>query len=114
MPATAHRAFDDYDMMWQILGYLSPSAYIEDGELCIIGDRTMLARCARVSQNMSRPALDLLWRNLPSLSPLLSLSESHSARNAKDFLMEKPKAKKSRLANGNVCTPPVGVYLVDH
>lgn len=114
MPAGAHRAFDDYDMMWQILGYLSPSAFIIDGELCINGDRTMLARCARVSQNMSRPALDLLWRNLPSLGPLLSLSETRSTRNAKDFLMEKPKARKSGLIDGNVCTPLVGAYTADH
>ena len=113
MPSGSHRAFDNYDIMWQILWYLSPSTLVEDGELCINGDKTMLARCSRTSRGMSRPALDLLWRNLPSLSPLLSLLESRSTRSAKDFRIEKPRTKKSRSVV-NVYSVLVGIYTPVH
>lgn len=97
MPSDSHRALDDYDIMWQIFRYFSPSAYMEGEELRLVGHRATLAKCARTSKSMSLPALDMLWQNLPSLYPLLAILEDRPTRHTKDFLKEKSKTKRSTI-----------------
>lgn len=76
-----HRALETHDIIYHILGCFGPCAdanrsnfdcsrllEVDSGKQ----SRT-LAYCARTSKAFSEPALRLLWRELPSLLPLLSI-----------------------------------------
>ncbi|KAH9842406.1 uncharacterized protein C8Q71DRAFT_732740 [Rhodofomes roseus] len=71
-----HRALDVHDIVWSILqhfgrvrsGTLPYSCSVDVGK-----DWRALVHCSLVSRAFSRPAIHLLWRELPSLLPLLSL-----------------------------------------
>ncbi|KAH9842403.1 uncharacterized protein C8Q71DRAFT_852965 [Rhodofomes roseus] len=76
-----HRALDNHDIISHVVEYLGPPAQrdcadVVDESLSIAPGKAWrtLAYCARTSKAFSRPALRVLWRELPSLLPLLSLA----------------------------------------
>lgn len=71
-----HRALDVHDIVWSILQHFGPiereqSAYLRS--VNVGKEWRALFRCALVCRAFSSPAIRLLWRELPSLLPLLSL-----------------------------------------
>ena len=82
-----HRALQNSDIIECILQYFAPSSCgqaanvgpsIESSDVQLEGiaaqkDWTSLAMCTRVSKAISGTAYRLLWRELPSLTPLLRL-----------------------------------------
>ncbi|TBU30950.1 hypothetical protein BD311DRAFT_160396 [Dichomitus squalens] len=81
-----HNAFDNADVVYLILSCLAPD--IDDCELWESESRARsrsLARCARVCSSLRLPALQVLWRRLEDMLPLLRLFSGLQIVEANDI-----------------------------